>query len=341
MYWRFHPSPAQISYYAQLRPKHCQCNSKVFNLQDACANKATMFKVLSCRGRGMHGDPYPHVTRHHLVPTVQLRRDCGQTTEATVSSWTLAPQYVTCSLGVTTDHIVMSAMTTCRCDLLFVCFAGYGYNAKAEKQVLNSVVAMAQLTTDSLALIQRECGRVDASYTSGDNVYHMEAVSTAYAACSCLHSIDGSFCKHQLLALRQLYVASAHSVQQDLRFRAICVRTLGTDFGRSGGCSSTDISVLIAQLSCDFSDSPLQAVQPVLALSQQPLLGCMRSYPSHPPRRALPLWRALRRQPSPQAKHLLPALQHRSGASTRSTQSSSTLPLTTTCAADWVLSSRI
>jgi hypothetical protein len=35
-----------------------------------------------------------------------------------------------------------------------------------------------------------------------------------YDACSCQHSIDGNFCKHQLLALQQLYHSDSRSVPE-------------------------------------------------------------------------------------------------------------------------------
>jgi hypothetical protein len=117
---------------------------------------------------------------------------------------------------------------------------------------------MAQLPADSLALTRHASGQVDAIYTKGETVYRLEAVTTQYAACSCLHSIDGNFCKHQLKALQLLYAPDSTSMveqqqeQQQQRFRTVCVRALGTDFGCTGGCSADDISVLIDRLSREF-----------------------------------------------------------------------------------------
>jgi hypothetical protein len=79
-------------------------------------------------------------------------------------------------------------------------------------------------------------------------------LNTQYAACSCLHSIDGNFCRHRLLALQQLYLSdcrSLHEFQQ--RFRALCVCALGTDFEREGGSSADNISAPINTLSQTFS----------------------------------------------------------------------------------------
>jgi hypothetical protein len=77
-------------------------------------------------------------------------------------------------------------------------------------------------------------------------MYRLQALTTQCAACSCLHSIDGNFCKHQLLALQQLYLSDSWSVpEHQQRFRALCAHALGTDFECAGGCSADNISALI------------------------------------------------------------------------------------------------
>jgi hypothetical protein len=91
--------------------------------------------------------------------------------------------------------------------------------------VLASVSAMAQLPADNVKLIQHASGQVDATCTKGETVYRLQALTTQYATCSCLHSIDGNFCKHQLLALEQLYLSDSWSVpEHEQRFRAVCPR---------------------------------------------------------------------------------------------------------------------
>jgi hypothetical protein len=60
--------------------------------------------------------------------------------------------------------------------------------------VLASVSAMAQLPADRVKLIQHASVQVDTIYTKGEFVYRLQALTTQYAACSCLRSIDGNFC---------------------------------------------------------------------------------------------------------------------------------------------------
>jgi hypothetical protein len=87
------------------------------------------------------------------------------------------------------------------------------------------VSAMAQLPADIVKLIQHASVQVDATCTKGETVYRLQGLTTQYAA-SCLHSIEGNFCKHQLLALQQLYLSYSWSVpEHQQRFRALCVRT--------------------------------------------------------------------------------------------------------------------
>jgi hypothetical protein len=119
--------------------------------------------------------------------------------------------------------------------------AGFGFNTKAEKQVLASVSAMAKLPAENVKLIQHVSIQVGATYTKGETVYKLQALTTQYAECSCLHSIDGNFCKHQLLALQQLYLSDSWSMpEHQQRFRALCVRVLGTDFERGSWCGMRD-----------------------------------------------------------------------------------------------------
>jgi hypothetical protein len=115
-------------------------------------------------------------------------------------------------------------------------------------------------------------------------VYRLQAFTTQYAACSCLHSIDDNFCKHQLLALQQLRLSDSQSVpEHQQRFRALCVRALGTDFEQVGSCSADNISALINTLSQTFP--PRTAISNSVSTSAAGEL-LRPSTPPHPSRSA-------------------------------------------------------
>jgi hypothetical protein len=139
---------------------------------------------------------------------------------------------------------------------------------------------MAQLPADNVKLIQHAGVQVAATYTKGETVHRLQALTTQYAACSCLLSIDGNFCKHQLLALQRLYLSDSQSVpEHQQQFRALCVRALGTDFERVGGCSADNISFLISILSQTFP--PRTAITNIVSTSAAGEL-LRPSTPPHP-----------------------------------------------------------
>jgi hypothetical protein len=205
----------------------------------------------------MHGT-HSHVTRHHLIcqPCSYVETGTKLLQLCPAGHWRLNMSPV--SVSPHSRYEFVDVM-----DLLFVCFAGYGYNASVEKQVLNSVVAGGTtFTTDSLnSFSVRWMSRRQPA--PGRRQCHMEAVSTAYAACAMLLHSTTARPSGPLLALRQLWLSLLRIQYSRTCGFARSVYALGNRTSGAQVVAHQQTSSSTAQLSCDSLRQPLQAVQPV------------------------------------------------------------------------------
>jgi hypothetical protein len=128
-----------------------------------------------------------------------------------------------------------------------VASSGFSINVEAEKVIKAALKQMDGLDKRCTTISQQG---LNAQYVKESKIYNLPVFTSEYGCCSCFRSIDGFFCKHQLLALWVSFLW--YEQPSSAPTATFALSTSAQGWMPRVGVPYDNIEALISKLECSF-----------------------------------------------------------------------------------------